>query len=119
MWNGSQHRSNGCPLPQGQGCPGFGWWSLVGSEDILQTYRDAARKGEGKPAAGLTPGPPRVETDRSMRKPTAEERKHRCTRKRRYRTPGDALDAALVAGVAGARTAYRCPLCGLWHLTSK
>ena len=54
-----------------------------------------------------------------MKKPTAEERKHRCTRKRRYRTQGDALDAALVAGVAGSRTAYRCPLCGFWHLTSR
>lgn len=52
-----------------------------------------------------------------MKKPTAEERKHRCTRKRRYRTQGDALDAALVAGVGRERTAYRCPLCGFWHLT--
>ncbi len=54
-----------------------------------------------------------------MKKPTAEERKHACTRKRRYRTQGDALDAALVAGVAGSRNAYRCPLCGFWHLTSR
>jgi hypothetical protein len=53
-----------------------------------------------------------------MRKPTAEERKHRCTRKRRYRTQGDALDAALVAGVGRERTAYRCPLCGFWHLAN-
>ncbi len=53
-----------------------------------------------------------------MKQPTAEERKHRCTRKRRYRTQGDALDAAVVAGVARERTAYRCPLCGFWHLTS-
>jgi len=52
-----------------------------------------------------------------VKKPTTEERKHRCTRKRRYRTQGDALDAAVVAGVARERTAYRCPLCGFWHLT--
>ena len=54
-----------------------------------------------------------------MKKPTAEERKHRCTRKRRYRTQGDALDAALVAGVGRSRTAYQCQLCGHWHLTSR
>ncbi len=54
-----------------------------------------------------------------MKKPTAEERKHRCTRKRRYRTQGDALDAAVVASVASARSAYRCELCGYWHLTSR
>lgn len=53
-----------------------------------------------------------------MKKPTAEERKHRCTRKRRYRTQGDALDAALLAGVGGERSAYRCPLCGFWHLAT-
>ena len=41
-----------------------------------------------------------------------------CTSKRRYATQGDALDAAVVAGVAGRRTAYRCRLCGHWHLTS-
>ena len=52
-----------------------------------------------------------------VKKPTAEERRHRCTRKRRYRTQGDALDAALIAGVGRERTAYRCPLCGFWHLT--
>jgi hypothetical protein len=60
-----------------------------------------------------------VEIDPAMKQPTAGERKHRCTRKRRYRTQGDALDAALIAGVARARTAYRCPLCGFWHLTSR
>jgi len=41
-----------------------------------------------------------------------------CTRKRRYRTQADALDAALLAGVERQRSAYRCPLCGAWHLTS-
>jgi hypothetical protein len=53
-----------------------------------------------------------------MKKPTADERRQRCTRKRRYRSQGDALDAALLAGVARERTAYRCPLCGFWHLAS-
>ena len=53
-----------------------------------------------------------------MKKPTTDERKRMCTSKRRYRTQGDALDAAVVAGVSGRRTAYRCQLCGLWHLTS-
>jgi hypothetical protein len=41
-----------------------------------------------------------------------------CTGKRRYRTQGDALDAALLAGVERRRRAYRCRLCGHWHLTS-
>jgi hypothetical protein len=40
-----------------------------------------------------------------------------CTRKRRYRSQGDALDAALLAGVERQRSAYCCPLCGHWHLT--
>jgi hypothetical protein len=54
-----------------------------------------------------------------MKKPTTEERKRSCTGKRRYRTQGDALDAALVAGVERSRAAYRCALCGHWHLTSR
>lgn len=54
-----------------------------------------------------------------MKKATAEQRKRMCGGKRRYRTQGDALDAALCAGVAGQRAAYRCQLCGLWHLTSR
>jgi hypothetical protein len=54
-----------------------------------------------------------------MKKPTTDERKRMCTSKRRYRTQGDALDAAVVAGVAGSRQAYRCQLCGLWHLASR
>ncbi len=41
-----------------------------------------------------------------------------CTRKRRYATQADALDAAAIAGRERDRTAYRCPLCGKWHLTS-
>ena len=54
----------------------------------------------------------------TMKKPTQDERRRMCTRKRRYRTQGDALDAALVSGVARLRTAYQCKLCGYWHLTS-
>jgi molybdenum cofactor biosynthesis enzyme len=53
-----------------------------------------------------------------MKKPTSEERRRMCTRKRRYRTQGDALDAALVAGIERQRTAYRCPICHQWHLAS-
>ncbi|MDP1578904.1 MAG: hypothetical protein Q8M02_01410 [Candidatus Didemnitutus sp.] len=53
-----------------------------------------------------------------MKKPTREQAKRMCTSKRRYRTQADALDAALVAGVERQRAAYRCQLCGLWHLTS-
>ena len=54
-----------------------------------------------------------------MKKPPAHERKRMCTGKRRYRTQGDALDAALLAGVERSRSAYRCTLCGHWHLTSR
>jgi hypothetical protein len=54
-----------------------------------------------------------------MKKPTRDERKHMCTRKRRYRTQGDALDAAVLTGQSRQRVAYRCSLCGLWHLASK
>ena len=42
-----------------------------------------------------------------------------CVRKRRYRTEGDALDAALMAGVERWRKAYLCPVCQHWHLASK
>jgi len=54
-----------------------------------------------------------------MKLPTAAELKRRCTGKRRYRTQGDALDAALLAGVERQRSAYRCTWCGQWHLTSR
>jgi hypothetical protein len=53
-----------------------------------------------------------------MKKPTPEMKQRMCTRKRRYRTQGDALDAALLVGVERQRSAYRCTLCGLWHLTT-
>ena len=54
-----------------------------------------------------------------MKKPTKDARKRQCTSKRRYRSQGDALDAAMVAGVESQRTAYRCELCQQWHLTSR
>jgi hypothetical protein len=41
-----------------------------------------------------------------------------CTRKRRYRTQADALDAALLAGVERRRQTYLCPICHHWHLSS-
>jgi hypothetical protein len=41
-----------------------------------------------------------------------------CTRKRRYSSQGDALDAALLAGVERQRKAYLCPICGHWHLNT-
>ena len=53
-----------------------------------------------------------------VKEPTREERELRCFRKRRYRSQGDALDAALVAGVERERKAYQCPYCRLWHLTT-
>jgi hypothetical protein len=53
-----------------------------------------------------------------VKEPTREERQLRCFRKRRYRSQGDALDAALVAGVERQRKAYLCPYCKLWHLTT-
>lgn len=53
-----------------------------------------------------------------MKKPTREERQHACVRKRRYRSEGDALDAAMIAGVERKRKAYRCPICGQWHLAT-
>ncbi|MEO6995298.1 MAG: hypothetical protein ABI273_16950 [Lacunisphaera sp.] len=54
-----------------------------------------------------------------MKKPDKEATKRQCTSKRRYRTQGDALDAALLAGVDQQRSAYRCTICHQWHLTSK
>lgn len=53
-----------------------------------------------------------------MKTPPREIRDRMCTGKRRYRTPGDALDAALLAGVERQRSAYRCKVCGHWHLTT-
>jgi hypothetical protein len=53
-----------------------------------------------------------------MKKPTQEEQKRMCTSKRKFCSQGDALDAALLAGVERRRKAYLCPLCRQWHLTS-
>ena len=53
-----------------------------------------------------------------MKKPTRDERQRSCTRKRRYRSQGDALDAAMLLGIERQRAAYHCPLCGTWHLTT-
>lgn len=52
------------------------------------------------------------------RRPT-EAQRLACRRKRRYATLGDALDAAMLAGVERQREAYRCPVCGHWHLTTR
>ena len=49
-----------------------------------------------------------------------EDPRHRaCGRKRRYRSQGDALDAALLAGVERERIAYPCRYCGKWHLATR
>ncbi len=53
-----------------------------------------------------------------MKRPNREERRRMCVGKRRYRSQGDALDAAAIAGVERRRLAYLCPLCRNWHLTS-
>jgi hypothetical protein len=41
-----------------------------------------------------------------------------CTRKRRYRTQGDALDAARLLSIERQRKVYLCPICGQWHLST-
>jgi len=48
-----------------------------------------------------------------------EARLRACGRKRRYRSQGDALDAALLAGVERERIAYPCRYCGQWHLATR
>jgi len=53
-----------------------------------------------------------------MKKPTRDETQRMCTGKRRYPSQGEALNAALIAGVERRRKAYRCTLCRHWHLTS-
>jgi hypothetical protein len=52
------------------------------------------------------------------KRPPSEDHRRSCTRKRRYRSQGDALDAALLAGVERERIAYQCPVCGHWHLST-
>lgn len=53
-----------------------------------------------------------------MKRPVRPVTRLRCTGKRRYRSQGDALDAAMIVGVERQRRAYLCPLCGHWHLTT-
>ncbi len=53
------------------------------------------------------------------KKPTREERDRMCTRKRRYASQAAALEAVALLGLERVRSAYRCPICGRWHLTSK
>ncbi len=53
------------------------------------------------------------------RKPALPARNGACKGKRRYRSAGDALDAAAVLGIERWRKAYLCPECGHWHLTSR
>jgi hypothetical protein len=53
-----------------------------------------------------------------MKNPTRDEKQRMCRRKRRYRSHGDALDAASLVGVERRRQAYLCPLCRHWHLAS-
>ena len=57
--------------------------------------------------------------EKSVKKSTPEERQRMCTRKRRYRTAADALDAARLVGVERQRKAYVCPICRHWHLTTR
>jgi hypothetical protein len=54
-----------------------------------------------------------------MKKPTREERRRMCTGKRKYASEGAAMEAAMILGVERRRSAYVCPLCGKWHLTSR
>jgi hypothetical protein len=66
----------------------------------------------------LTPRIRRPSLPSQVKEPTREDRGLRCFRKRRYRSQGDALDAALVAGVERERKAYLCEDCRNWHLTT-
>ena len=61
----------------------------------------------------------RVKRRSDMTRPDSEQRRGMCTKKRRYASEGLALQAAAMAGVERGRTAYRCPLCGQWHLASR
>ncbi len=49
----------------------------------------------------------------------SEAQRLACRRKRRYATQGDALEAAMLAGVERQRRAYHCAVCGFWHLTTR
>ncbi len=56
---------------------------------------------------------------RQPRRPLREDRERMCTRKRRYASAADALDAVRILGLERQRQAYHCSLCGKWHLTSR
>jgi len=53
-----------------------------------------------------------------MKRRIPADKQPTCRGKRRYRTQGDALEAAMLAGVERKRRAYVCPWCGQWHLTT-
>lgn len=53
-----------------------------------------------------------------QRKSRRDDGNPSCTGKRRYRSQGDALEAAAIVGVERQRVAYRCPLCTFWHLAT-
>ena len=53
------------------------------------------------------------------KKPTRDEQQRMCTRKRRYASQGEALNAAAVLGLERQRMAYLCPICRRWHLASR
>ena len=53
-----------------------------------------------------------------MKRPTRDEQWRMCTRKRRYRSQADALEAAGLLGLERVRKPYRCPICGQWHLAT-
>lgn len=55
---------------------------------------------------------------RPMKKPTREEQWRMCTRKRRYKSQADALDAVALLGLERQRKPYLCPICRHWHLSS-
>jgi len=54
-----------------------------------------------------------------MKKPARQPQQRTCTRKRRYRSQGDALDAVRLLGLERHRQAYLCPHCRCWHLASR
>jgi len=66
--------------------------------------------------SGRAPG--RLQS-REMKPSAFDDRQNACRRKRRYACQGDALDAASLAGVERERRAYRCPICGHWHLATR
>ncbi len=63
------------------------------------------------------PSPPRLDTADADRR-----RREACHSKERYTTEAEARAIALMNAPRGRRaavTAYRCDVCGGWHLTSR